>query len=169
MGNFELVTGYTTGLIGRVTELHAQYYSKNWGFHSYFEAKVATELSNFIDNYNSEKDCIYSLLKDGKIEGSISIDGTSEITNIAHLRWFIISDNLRGQGVGNQLMQQTMTFCKQKAYDRVYLWTFKGLSPARHLYEKFGFTLTEELVGDQWGTTVTEQRFDADLSVPKSA
>lgn len=163
MSNFKLVAGYLPGLIGRVAELHSQYYSKNWGFHSYFEAKVATELSSFIENYNSEKDCIFSVLKDGKIEGSVSIDGTSEINNIAHLRWFILSDNLRGLGAGNQLMQQAMTFCRQKSYSRVYLWTFEGLSAAKHLYEKFGFVLTEELVGDQWGTTVTEQRFDAVL------
>lgn len=166
MSDFELVTGYIPGVIGRVAELHAQYYSSNWGFHSYFEAKVATELSSFIESYNSEQDCIYSIVKGGKIEGSVTIDGTSEASNVAHLRWFIVSDNLRGLGAGNQLMHQAMTFCKQQAYDSVYLWTFKGLSSARHLYEKFGFSLTEESTGDQWGATVTEQRFDAKLTRP---
>ncbi|AEF54384.1 GNAT family N-acetyltransferase [Marinomonas posidonica] len=161
MNDYELVTGYIPGVIGRVTELHANYYAKNWGFHSYFEAKVATELSSFIESYDAEKDCILSILIDGVIEGSISIDGTSETNNIAHLRWFIISDKLRGQGAGNQLMEQAMIHCRQKAYDSVYLWTFKGLGSARHLYEKYGFTLSEETTGKQWGSVVTEQRFDA--------
>ena len=160
MDRFELITGYTPGVIGRVTELHALYYSEHWRFGEYFEAKVAKELSEFISNYDKSKDCIYSLSVDGAIEGSISIDRSSEIENVAHLRWFMVSDKMRGSGAGNQLMKHAMTFCEEKKYDSVYLWTFKGLKPARHLYEKYGFSLTEEKTGEQWGSIVTEQRFD---------
>jgi len=161
MSYFELSTGYIPGVIGRITELHALYYSENWQFEAYFEAKVAAGLSVFISDYNESKDRIFSLLVDGKIEGSISIDGTSENNDKAHLRWFIISDELRGKGAGNFLMKQAMAFCAQNKYDSVYLWTFKGLGSARHLYEKHGFNLTEERSGEQWGPVVTEQRFDA--------
>jgi GNAT superfamily N-acetyltransferase len=164
MSSFTSVTGYVPGVIGRVAELHARYYSEHWGFQAYFEAKVATELSGFISRYNADKDGIFSLIVDGAVEGSLSIDGTSESDNMAHLRWFIVSDKLRGQGAGNFLMEQAMTFCKQKDYRGVYLWTFKGLQSARHLYEKYGFSLTEESTGDQWGSVVTEQRFDVDLT-----
>ena len=54
-----------------------------------------------------------------------------------------------------------MDFCEQNKYSSVYLWTFQGLGSARHLYEKFGFTLTQEKTGKQQGAEVTEQRFDA--------
>ena len=50
-------------------------------------------------------------------------------------------------------------FCRLKRYDLVYLWTFKGLDTARHLYEKNGFRLAQEKAGNQWGTTVVEQKF----------
>ena len=113
--------------------------------------------------YDQPKDRVFSLLIDGNIEGSLSIDGSSENTNVAHLRWFVMSDRLRGKGAGNYLMQQAMEFCKHNAYDGVYLWTFQGLGSARHLYEKYGFTLTEETTGEQWGSVVTEQRFDVKL------
>jgi N-acetylglutamate synthase-like GNAT family acetyltransferase len=97
------------------------------------------------------------------IEGSISIDGTSELKNTAHLRWFIISDKLKGTGAGNYLMKKAVCFCQEAGFEKVYLWTFQGLVPARHLYEKFGFKLVEELPGEQWGTVVTEQRFELAL------
>jgi hypothetical protein len=45
-------------------------------------------------------------------------------------------------------------------YGQIYLWTFAGLDPARHLYEKAGFTLVKERTGRQWGTEVEEQRFE---------
>lgn len=161
MNDFELITGYTPGIIGRVSELHSLYYFEHWGFKEYFEIKVATEMSEFISNYKEANDRIFSLVVNGKIEGSISIDGSSEKDKIAHLRWFIVSDQLRGKGAGNYLMKQAMSFCEQKKYNNVYLWTFQGLGSARHLYEKYGFTLTKESMGKQWGKEVTEQRFDA--------
>jgi N-acetylglutamate synthase-like GNAT family acetyltransferase len=159
--NYKPVVGYTPGIIGRITELHADFYSAQWDFGSFFEGKVATELSNFITNYNSDKDCIWSLCIQNTIEGSIAIQGASGKT--AHLRWFIVSDKLRGTGAGNYLMKQAVSFCKKAYFEKVMLWTFEGLLSARHLYEKFGFTLVEEHPGEQWGTTVTEQRFELDL------
>ncbi len=163
MINFKTIIGYTPGVIGRVTELHAKYYSAHWNFGHFFEEKVATELSSFINNYDESKDRIWSLSSDGNIEGSITIDGTSESKNIGHLRWFIVSDKLRGKGSGNHLMEQAISFCGEAGFEKVYLLTFQGLVPAKHLYEKFGFKLAEEQRGEQWGTSVTEQRFESDL------
>lgn len=160
MAKFKIMTGYAPGIIGRVSELHAKYYAANWRFGHFFEAKVATELSSFIIHYNPLKDRIWSVSMDGRIEGSITIDGTSENNNVAHLRWFIMSDKLRGKGAGNDLMALAMSFCKDAAFEKVYLWTFQGLAPARCLYEKFGFKLVEEFPGEQWGKTVIEQRFE---------
>lgn len=169
MDNFDLTLGYIPGIIGRVSELHANYYSESWGFGKNFEAKVATELSDFICNYDNRKDRIISLSVNGVIEGSISIDRSSENTNKAHLRWFIMSDKLRGKGAGNYLMQKAVGFCKLQGYESAYLWTFQGLASARHLYEKYGFCLTQESTGKQWGTVVIEQRFEAELYVPENA
>ena len=163
MADFESIIGYTPGVIGKISELHAKYYASHWSFGHFFEAKVASELSDSINNYNKSKDRIWPLSTDGGIEGAITIDGTSQNKNIAHLRWFIISDRLRGKGAGNYLMEQAVSFCKEVGFEKVYLWTFQGLGPARHLYEKFGFKLVEEYLGEQWGTTVTEQRFEIEL------
>jgi GNAT superfamily N-acetyltransferase len=82
------------------------------------------------------------------------------MTRGAHLRWFIVSDALRGRGVGTMLMDAAMEFCRDKGYSQTYLWTFAGLSAARRLYEKAGFVLVEERSGAQWGVEVKEQRFE---------
>lgn len=164
MNEIEIITGYLPGTIGRITELHALYYSKNWNFGPYFEAKVATELSEFISRYDKSQDCIWLLSINGAIEGSIVIDGSSEELKTAHLRWFIISDKAAGSGAGNRLMTCATDFCKAMAFEKVYLWTFKGLEPARHLYKKFGFELVDELEDAQWGTVVTGQRYELSIS-----
>jgi N-acetylglutamate synthase-like GNAT family acetyltransferase len=164
MNNFETVTGYMPGTIGRIVELHALYYSREWNFGHYFESKVATELSSFINRYDKSKDCIWSLLINGSLEGSIAIDSSSEESKIAHLRWFIVSDKTKGTGAGNYLMNQAMDFCDKMSFRKVYLWTFQGLEPAKHLYLKYGFKLVDELEGSQWGTNVTEQRYELEIS-----
>ena len=158
---FQFVTGYHPGLVGRITELHAIYYVRHWGFTAFFETRVATEMSEFINRYDDTRDCSWSVIVDNQIEASITIDGIDAADKGAHLRWFIASDKMRGKGVGARLIGLAMDFCRQKAYHMVYLHTFKGLEPARHLYESHAFKLVESLPGDQWGTRVEEQRYEA--------
>jgi len=156
----EIITGYVPGSIGRVAELHGSYYAFHWGFGSYFEGKVATAMSEFMNRYDEGRDGFWTVPVDGRVEGSIAIDGMHAEAEGAHLRWFIMSDVLRGRGVGNRLMDTAIGFCREKGYPKVYLWTFEGLDAARHLYEKFEFELVEQFTGDQWGTEVEEQRFE---------
>lgn len=153
------IAGYVPGAIGRVTELHATYYCKAWNFGLNFEAKVASELAEFLQRYDPAKDGFWTATQGGRVEGAIAIDGVRAETDGAHLRWFILSDALRGRGVGNRLMRQAVGFCRERRYSRIYLWTFQGLDAARHLYEKSGFRLAEEIEGEQWGKRVLEQRF----------
>lgn len=158
------IAGYVPGAIGRVAELHAAYYGKAWGFGLYFEAKVATELSLFLQRLDPATDGFWTAVRDGRVEGAIAIDGANAGAQGAHLRWFILSDALRAQGVGNRLLREALAFCRQRKFPRVFLWTFQGLEPARHLYEKSGFRLAEQIEGEQWGKRVLEQRYVLDLT-----
>ena len=154
------LSGYIPGAIGRIAELHGTYYHKHWGFDLFFESKVAIELSEFLRRFNEALDGFWVASIEEKIVGAIAIDGINRDSKGAHLRWFIVAPEKQGQGVGRMLIKEAVEFCRKKELSRVYLWTFAGLDPARHLYEKFGFRLCEELEGNQWGRTVTEQRFE---------
>lgn len=160
----KIIRGCVPGSLGRVVELHGAYYHERWGFGLFFEAKVADELSEFFRRYNESRDGFWTVLANGRIEGSITIDGIHAESEGAHLRWFIMSDTLRGKGAGNQLLNTAIRFCRSKDYKKIYLWTFEGLTPARHLYEKGGFGLVEERRGTRWGTEVIEQRFERSLT-----
>lgn len=152
--------GYVPGCIGRIAELHASYYHRTAGFGLAFESKVARELADFCERYVAGRDGLWLALADGRIEGSIVIDGSHAASDGAHLRWFIVSDAVRGRGVGGRLLDSAMEFCRARGYERVYLWTFEGLDAARYLYERAGFRLAQQQRGRQWGTEVNEQRFE---------
>jgi len=160
MTDVEIVKGYVPGSIGRVVELHGTYYQQQWGFSLFFEVRVATELAEFLGRYDRQRDGFWIAVLRGRVEGSITIDALHAEDAGAHLRWFIMSDALRGKGIGNQLIGAAIEFCRGMGYKRVYLWTFEGLNAARHLYEKAGFMLVEQQKGSQWGAEVNEQRFE---------
>lgn len=164
VGGLVIARDYVPGALGRVVFLHADYYHRHWRFGLYFEAKVATELAEFLQRYDPSRDGFWTASIDGCVEGSIAIDGACADTTGAHLRWFIVSDALRGKGAGTRLIGAAKDFCRRKGYRKVYLWTFEGLDAARHLYEKEGFVLVEERIGSQWGTEVREERFECSLA-----
>ena len=75
MADIKIAKGYIPGSIGRVAELHGIYYHKNWDFKFFFEAKVATEISEFLGRYNEKQDGFWTASMGGRVEGSITIDG----------------------------------------------------------------------------------------------
>jgi len=152
-----IVEGYRPGCIGDVAGLHARFYAHHAGFGVYFERKVATELAAFAEALPAKGKALWLVMEGERTLGSLAIDGDLA-TRVAHLRWFIVDDALRGSGTGRQLMSRAMDFVDAH-YDETYLWTFKSLDAARHVYESFGFVLADEAEGTQWGTSVIEQRF----------
>ena len=166
MSEIRVSEGYVPGSLGRIAELHGVYYHDHWKFGLFFEAKVATELSEFLKRYDENRDGFWTASVHGRVEGSIIIDGIHGNTEGAHLRWFIMSEALQGKGAGKQLINTAIRFCRDKGYLKIYLWTFAGLPAARHLYEKTGFKLVKEQKGSQWGIEVNEQRFECRLTGP---
>lgn len=154
------IGGYRPGAIGRIAEMHAEYYHRHWGFGLFFEAKVAKELAEFLCRFEAGRDGFWTLLRGDRVEGAIAIDGLKAAAEGAHLRWFIVSQGLRGEGWGRRLITEAVAFCDRKAYRRIGLWTFAGLDAARHLYAASGFHLVSQAEGEQWGTRVVEQRFE---------
>lgn len=153
-----IVEGPVPGGIGGITQLHAHYYARQAGFGTAFEATVARELAAFCDAYVPGRDGLWTV-GTPQVEAAVAIDGSQAADHGAHLRWFIVSDALRGRGVGRALLARALAFADACGYASTFLWTFAGLAAARHLYEDAGFRLDREGPGDRWGRTVTEQRF----------
>jgi len=155
----EIVEGYAPGLIGRAVAMHAAYYSRAAGFGAPFEATVAGGMAVFVPRLGRDGNAIWSARSGGAIVGTIAIDGEDLEPGVAHLRWFIVADGLRGAGIGRALMDAAMEFVDGHGFAETRLWTFSGLDAARVLYERAGFRLVEEKPGRQWGERVREQQF----------
>jgi DNA-binding MarR family transcriptional regulator/GNAT superfamily N-acetyltransferase len=152
-------TGYVPTIIGCVVVMLHSHMNRHYGFGPAFESRIARDLGEFMARVEAPRNETWWADAGGSIVGSISIDGEDLGDGLAHLRWFVVSDEIRGGGVGNRLLARALEFCDQRGYRETHLWTVKGLDAARKLYQNHGFELDEEYYGDQWGSQVLEQKF----------
>ncbi len=159
----EVHSGWQPGLIGWTVATHARHYHRDWSFGQVFEAKVAREMAEFFDRYDPRVDATLSCADaDGSPLACVTIDGSDPRlpAGMTHLRWFIVDERARGQGLGDKLMRKAMGFVETRGALGCYLTTFRGLDAARHLYERHGFRLVAEATAATWGRDVVEQRFE---------
>ena len=156
----QVVENFTAGSLGSIVALHGQHYATNWGFGTFFEAKVALELAEF--SYRKASNDLLLLAQDEHgIAASLVLDlnDPNSGSRGAHLRWFIASDRCRGTGVGRSFMDRAMGHVDSHSSGKAWLTTFAGLLSARHLYESYNFKRISENEGDAWGVKVIEQEF----------
>ena len=162
-----ILKGYFPGVVGQITEAHALYYHAQWGFDVSFEAQVAREMADFAAGFDPGRDGLWAARQEGCLAGAIAIDGRHAQTAGARLRWFIVTPEFQGAGIGRQLIHRAVEFCRDRGYPKIYLWTFEGLNAARRLYETNGFSLCEEHAVAQWGQLIREQKFEMNLRLGK--
>ncbi|MCY0148912.1 GNAT family N-acetyltransferase [Hoeflea sp. G2-23] len=151
--------GYRPGALAGVLGLHMNYYAQHWGFGLAFELKVASELSAFLDRFDRHRDLFLTAWRGNRLAGSVSLDVSGGGAGGAHLRWFVVSSEERGSGLGKQLLARAVSHSDSIAAGPIWLTTFAGLDAAQTLYERIGFVRESEHEGDQWQGGVTEQKF----------
>lgn len=61
---------YLSGCIGDIVAVHARTQAQIAGFGAYFEAKVATELAEFVANMPCSSKRLWLYVEDGRAKGS---------------------------------------------------------------------------------------------------
>lgn len=148
------------GDAGYIAYRHGILYAQEHKLDQLFEKYVLQSLVKYLDNPTAGK--IFIAECSGNIIGFIGVVEVSKTE--AQLRWFLIEPEFRGVGLGRHLLSTVIEYCTQKNYKQLFLWTFKGLDTARHLYEQFGFSLSQEKENSTWGNHLIEQRWDAVLN-----
>ena len=146
--------------IGYMACLHAAVYIKEYGLDPIFEKTTLPGLLDFLESKRAGN--IWVAESGNRIVGFIGIIGRDSET--AQLRWFLVDPEFRGMGLGKKLMETGLAYCRDLKYQKVFLWTVKDLDAARHLYEKFDFSITETKEHFLWEKNIVEERWDLVLS-----
>ena len=158
---FYNLRSHKSGDIGYIIYRHGVIYAAEYYLDESFEAYVAKYMATFVDNYDPAKEHLWIIEKGTEIIGSIAIVKVNE--KIAQLRWLLVEPSERNKGIGNKLMNEALTFCKNRGYQKIILGTFSDLIIARRLYEKNGFRLIKSKNHHIWGQDLTEEQWELNL------
>ena len=148
---------YRPGDPSLVCYFYYKLYEEQYQFNGSVEKYFIKGMGELFDDPEGSQ--LWVAERDGKIMGSIAI--VKRGGHEAQLRWFGVSPELQGLGVGNRLLEAAMEFCREKGYTDVSLWTIDILKPARHLYGKHGFALTETKPNHEWADyALTEEKWE---------
>ena len=70
----------------------------------YSERNVPREMAEFLGRFDAAKDGIWLAVDGDKMVCSVFIDGVDADIKGEHLRWYIVSDDCRGRGIGKFLL-----------------------------------------------------------------
>jgi ribosomal protein S18 acetylase RimI-like enzyme len=143
---------------------HRRIYAEEHGVDSRFGDFVAAAVARAAERgFPSEREAIRIVELDGEHAGSIGL--TDEGDDAAAIRWVVLSPEVRGNGLGRQLLGEMLAFAEDHGYRRVWLETFSELEAAAHLYRDHGFVITAADTAPRWGReAITMQRYELELA-----
>lgn len=153
----QITSSFEVGDLSDVVKQHGLLYAKEHGYDYTFEAYVAEPLAQFVKR-KSPRERMWLAKLNGVLMGSICICELSD--SEAQLRWFSVMPDARGQGLGKTLMDKALSFSAELGYNKVVLWTVKGLAASASIYLKYGFTVTQEIEHVLWGQMQLEQCYE---------
>jgi GNAT superfamily N-acetyltransferase len=146
------------GDLGMVIYLHGVLYAREYGLDTTFEPYVAKPLADFA---MSGAGRLWIAEEDSRVIGSIAVVDAEK--DVGQLRWFLLTPEARGTGLGRRMLETALAYCRDRGMRRVFLWSFAQLDEALSLYERAGFQITERNNSRLWGAERTEVRMDLAL------
>jgi GNAT superfamily N-acetyltransferase len=151
------------GDLGWVVMAHGETYDQQFGWNTEFEALVAHIVADYATDQDPEREAAWIAELDGNRVGCIFLVAGDKPT-VSKLRILLVTPAARGLGLGSQLVQECLRYARDAGYSTVTLWTNDVLVAARKIYERFGFTLTEEEPHRSFGHSLVGQNWALDLT-----
>ncbi len=151
------------GDMGWVVGRHGVIYGEEYGWDASIEALTAEICSNFLKNFDPERERCWIAEIDGEPVGSVFLVKEHGKDDVARLRLLIVDPKARGLGIGHRLVEECIRFAREAGYRTITLWTHAVLKGAREIYRRAGFTLTKEWVHDDFGKPEPAETWDLTL------
>ena len=97
------------GDLGMVIHLHGVLYAREYGLDTTFEPYVAKPLADFI---LSGAGRLWIAEEEGRVVGSIAVVDAED--GVGQLRWFLLTPEARGTGLGRRMLETALTYCRDR-------------------------------------------------------
>ena len=150
------------GDLGWVVMAHGELYAAEFGWDTSFEALVARIVADYAATRDPAGEQAWIAEQAGRRVGCVFC--VRKDTRTAQLRILLVDPAVRGQRVGERLVEQCVGFARDAGYEQMVLWTNDPLAAARRLYLKAGFRLTGEERHSSFGHELLGQSYTLELS-----
>jgi len=135
---------------------------QQWLFYNQVHKWDNSFLSYLKETFNADIERIWIAEINREFAGCIGL--VNDGNKVGQLRWFLVNPSFHKKGIGSQLINSLVQYCKELDYERLFLWTVSNMVTARPLYKKFGFEIKEvQEKKSLWGATLIEERWDLEL------
>jgi GNAT superfamily N-acetyltransferase len=135
------------GDLGRIISLHGEAYEPLGGYGLRFEAYVAQTIAEYVLE-NDAHGRVWLVERGADLLGCAA--AVLRENGEGQIRWVILEQSLRGQGIGKDLVEGALTYCRDQGCNKVVLETTDGLPESQSLYEKLGFSIVSDETKDLW-------------------
>lgn len=151
------------GDVPAIVELHERVYVPEFARNTTFLDRVIRSVEAAIRRGWPESSGAVWLIDgdDARLDGCLAL--TREGPLLGRVRWFVLAPELRGRGLGQQMLAELLDEARRQHMERLTLDTFTALRAAGHIYRSAGFRLASAIERDDWGPTITYQTYELEL------
>jgi GNAT superfamily N-acetyltransferase len=150
------------GDLEAIVDLHDRVYRSEYDRNDEFVAAVARKLEAArAAGWPERGGAVWIVEHDGSVAGSVAL--TDEGDGVGWVRWVVFGPEIRGLGLGRQLISELVGEARARGMKRLELETFSALTTAARIYRQAGFLVTWARERDDWGPPVTYQHYELPL------
>jgi GNAT superfamily N-acetyltransferase len=146
------------GDLGEIAALHGTVYAAEHGMDRRFEAGVARTLAEAVAAGWPDRGALWVVEHRGRLAGSLAL--TEEQDGAGKVRWFLLTPELRGGGLGRGMLEELLSDADRLGLEPLRLETFSALEAAAHLYRSVGFEVTDSSRFSGWGRPIILQHYE---------
>lgn len=106
-------------------------------------------LDEMFETYDKNRSEYFVLLEKNQIKGSVGIsplEGGED--DVCELQKMYFQPEVRGRGLGAQMMQTCLNFAKENNFNSCYIETLPWMKAAQKLYQRSGFEYIDHRLGN---------------------
>jgi GNAT superfamily N-acetyltransferase len=158
----QIRSGGSAGDVNELVRINGEVFESEFGVEPSFASDMAVQLAELRrSGWPGFGEGLWMAELDGDVVGGVTLrDLGGGLARLGHL---VLESGARGSGAGRRLVEEVLAAARAAHYERIELFTFSELGPARELYRRAGFEMTNSERTVRWGRELDWERWELAL------